>query len=153
MGQPRPSVLYCTGAIESSSGLQATDGELVHADTLVASVEVNAGQTLVKSFRQGEMGYEGTVDTVLTESSVDANHSRDPELSVVAVDTHHSVIFGLSEGKRMLRGLGNSLVPPNVDHAAQMLLMVKTSRAYEANIVAMNSARQMYLKALELGKH
>ena len=41
-----------------------------------------------------------------------------PELSVVAVDTTRSVIFGLSDGRRMLRGLGNSLVPANVDHAA-----------------------------------
>jgi len=41
---------------------------------------------------------------------------------------------------------------PAFDHAAEMTLMVKTARAYEANIVAMNSARQMYLKAMELGK-
>jgi len=31
-------------------------------------------------------------------------------------------------------------------------MMVKASRVYEANIVAMNSARQMYSKALELGR-
>jgi len=42
---------------------------------------------------------------------------------------------------------------PAIDHAGQMLLMLKTSRAYEANIVAMNAARQMYAKALELGRH
>jgi cysteine synthase A len=43
-----------------------------------------------------------------------------PELTVVGVDTHRSVIFGQSDGGggRMLRGLGNSLMPPNVDHAA-----------------------------------
>lgn len=41
---------------------------------------------------------------------------------------------------------------PGMDHAAEMTLMVKTERVYEANIVAMNAARQMYLKALELGK-
>jgi flagellar basal-body rod protein FlgC len=33
-----------------------------------------------------------------------------------------------------------------------MTLMVSTSRAYEANVVAMNMARQMYMKALELGR-
>jgi len=33
-----------------------------------------------------------------------------------------------------------------------MTLMIKTSRAYEANIVAMNLARQMYVKAMELGR-
>lgn len=41
---------------------------------------------------------------------------------------------------------------PGFDHAGEMTLMVKTARAYEANIVAMNAARQMYAKALELGK-
>ncbi|HEX8232317.1 MAG TPA: flagellar basal body rod protein FlgC [Caulobacteraceae bacterium] len=39
-----------------------------------------------------------------------------------------------------------------VDQAAEMALMVKTARAYEANIAAMGAARQMYTKALELGK-
>ncbi len=38
------------------------------------------------------------------------------------------------------------------DHAAEMVLMVKTSRAYEANLVAMTAARQMYVKAMDLGK-
>lgn len=43
-----------------------------------------------------------------------------PELSVIGVDTHRSVLFGQSDagGGRMLRGLGNSLMPANVDHAA-----------------------------------
>ncbi|HEU0053829.1 MAG TPA: cysteine synthase family protein, partial [Longimicrobium sp.] len=41
-----------------------------------------------------------------------------PELTVVGVDTHRSVIFGQSDAGsgRALRGLGNSLMPPNVDH-------------------------------------
>jgi flagellar basal-body rod protein FlgC len=41
---------------------------------------------------------------------------------------------------------------PGFDHAAEMALMVKTGRAYEANIVAFNAARQMYAKALEIGR-
>lgn len=41
---------------------------------------------------------------------------------------------------------------PGLDQAGEMSLMVKTARAYEANIVAMAAARQMYDKALELGK-
>ena len=41
-----------------------------------------------------------------------------PELTVIGVDTHRSVIFGQSDAGsgRALRGLGNSLMPPNVDH-------------------------------------
>lgn len=41
---------------------------------------------------------------------------------------------------------------PGFDHAAEMALMVKTSRAYEANVIAMNAARQMYAKAMEIGR-
>ena len=41
---------------------------------------------------------------------------------------------------------------PGYDHAAEMTLMVKTERAYEANIVALNTARQMYLRAMEVGR-
>jgi cysteine synthase len=41
-----------------------------------------------------------------------------PELAVLGVDTHGSVIFGQPDagGGRALRGLGNSIMPPNVDH-------------------------------------
>jgi flagellar basal-body rod protein FlgC len=41
---------------------------------------------------------------------------------------------------------------PGVSQASEMALLVKTARIYEANIVAMGSARQMYAKALELGR-
>lgn len=40
-----------------------------------------------------------------------------PNLIAVAVDTNHSVLFGQSDGKRSLRGLGNSLIPKNLDHS------------------------------------
>jgi flagellar basal-body rod protein FlgC len=41
---------------------------------------------------------------------------------------------------------------PGFDHAAEMALMLKTERAYEANVVAMNVGRGMYSKALDIGK-
>ncbi len=40
---------------------------------------------------------------------------------------------------------------PNISHADEMTLMVKTSRAYEANLVAMAAAQQMYSSALQIG--
>lgn len=41
---------------------------------------------------------------------------------------------------------------PDIDRAGEMTLMIQTSRAYEANLVALNLAHQMYSKALELGR-
>jgi cysteine synthase A len=39
-----------------------------------------------------------------------------PGLRIIAVDTHRSILFGQPAGKRMLRGLGNSVLPANVRH-------------------------------------
>lgn len=41
---------------------------------------------------------------------------------------------------------------PGLDHAGEMTLLVQTARAYEANLVALNAGRQMYAKALEIGR-
>lgn len=40
-----------------------------------------------------------------------------------------------------------------IDHAGEMTLLIRTSRAYEANVAALAAARQMYAKALDIGKH
>ena len=40
----------------------------------------------------------------------------------------------------------------NIDHAQEMTLMIKTSRAYEANLTAATIAQQMYNRALEIGR-
>lgn len=40
-----------------------------------------------------------------------------PQMTAIGVDTYGSVLFGLAdEGKRLLRGLGNSLMPANLNH-------------------------------------
>lgn len=39
-----------------------------------------------------------------------------PEMRIAAIDTHRSVLFGQPVGKRMLRGLGNSVIPGNLKH-------------------------------------
>ena len=39
-----------------------------------------------------------------------------PDLTIIAVDTHHSVLFGHKQGPRLLRGLGNSILPRNLQH-------------------------------------
>jgi flagellar basal-body rod protein FlgC len=41
---------------------------------------------------------------------------------------------------------------PDIDHAAEMTLLIQTSRAYEANLTAMSFAQQMYSRALDFGK-
>lgn len=41
---------------------------------------------------------------------------------------------------------------PDLDHAAEMTLLIKTSRAYEANLTVLTIAQQMYSRAAEIGR-
>lgn len=41
---------------------------------------------------------------------------------------------------------------PNVDIMTEMVNMISSSRAYEANVTAINSTKSMAMKALEIGK-
>lgn len=41
---------------------------------------------------------------------------RTPYTLAIGVDTHRSVLFGQPDGPRLLRGVGNSLWPANLDH-------------------------------------
>ncbi|QJC52292.1 flagellar basal body rod protein FlgC [Paenibacillus albicereus] len=41
---------------------------------------------------------------------------------------------------------------PNVDVMKEMVDMISASRAYEANVTALNATKAMFVKALEIGK-
>ena len=41
---------------------------------------------------------------------------------------------------------------PNIDVMSEMVNMITATRSYEANVTAMNNAKQMALKALEIGR-
>ena len=41
---------------------------------------------------------------------------------------------------------------PNIDHAGEMTLMIRTSRVYEANLAVLGIAHQMYNRVLEMGR-
>lgn len=41
---------------------------------------------------------------------------------------------------------------PNVDIVTEMINMITATRAYEANVTAMNATKSMAMKALEIGK-
>jgi flagellar basal-body rod protein FlgC len=47
---------------------------------------------------------------------------------------------------------GGYVAYPNIDHAGEMTLMIRTSRIYEANLAALGIAQQMYNRALEMGR-
>lgn len=44
------------------------------------------------------------------------------------------------------------LMMPNIDSVTEMVDMISASRAYEANMTAINTSKSMAMKALEIGK-
>ena len=42
---------------------------------------------------------------------------------------------------------------PNINTVSEMVTMIEATRAYEANVKAMNAAKSMALRALEIGKN
>ncbi|MEV5210946.1 cysteine synthase family protein [Micromonospora sp. NPDC053740] len=49
--------------------------------------------------------------------TVSGLRERTPHTLAIGVDSHHSVLFGQTDGLRALRGIGNSLWPANLDHS------------------------------------
>lgn len=47
---------------------------------------------------------------------------------------------------------GGFVTVPAISQAEEMALMIKTQRSYEANLVALSAAGQMYSAALQLGR-
>jgi len=41
---------------------------------------------------------------------------------------------------------------PNISHAEEMVMLMRTARAYESNLTALGLAQQMAMRALEIGK-
>jgi cysteine synthase A len=68
----------------------------------------------------------GTVDALIGPvgsggsmcGTVRSLRAHDPSVRAIAVDTPGSVLFGQPDRSRELRGLGNSVMPANLDHTA-----------------------------------
>jgi flagellar basal-body rod protein FlgC len=71
-----------------------------------------------------------------------------PEPMVEALDVAPRMVY---EPGHPLANRNGFVSYANVDPAAEMVTMMSATRAYEANVAAMNTARAMALRALEIG--
>ncbi|WP_050465671.1 flagellar basal body rod protein FlgC [Herbaspirillum autotrophicum] len=71
-----------------------------------------------------------------------------PTVSIEAADVAPRMVY--EPGHPYANGKG-FVSYPGVDTAVEMVSMMSATRAYEANVAAMNAARTMALKALDIG--
>ncbi|QDX29919.1 PLP-dependent cysteine synthase family protein [Dickeya poaceiphila] len=89
--------------------------------------------------RVGNINYLcGTVGTGGSMSGTSIGLRKyNPDLKTIGIDTHNSVLFGHKNGKRLLRGLGNSIIPGNI-------------RYEEFDEIHWVSAREAYIATREI---
>jgi flagellar basal-body rod protein FlgC len=71
-----------------------------------------------------------------------------PEFHVEAANVAPRVVH---EPGHPLANAKGFVTYPGIDPAAEMVALMSATRAYEANVAAMNTARTMALKALDIG--
>ena len=71
-----------------------------------------------------------------------------PTVSVEAADIAPRLVYEPGHPFANTKGFVSY---PGVDTAVEMVTMMSATRAYEANVAAMNAARTMALKALDIG--
>jgi flagellar basal-body rod protein FlgC len=69
-------------------------------------------------------------------------------VSIVKLDTPPRLVYEPSHPDADPKGFVHY---PGIDHASEMVNLVTALRAYEANLVALNAAKTMAVKALEIG--
>jgi flagellar basal-body rod protein FlgC len=101
--------------------------------------------------------YQGRMLVSGPAGSFEAHLDTTTEGSLKGVEVYG--VEPMQSGTRLVHEPGNPQADANgmvsypaIDQALQMTMMVKTARAYQSNIVAMNAAREMYSRAIDLGE-
>jgi len=69
-------------------------------------------------------------------------------VDVLPVDKEPRIVFDPNHPDADERGYVRY---PNINTVAEMMVLIEATRAYEANVKAMNAAKSMALRALEIG--
>src|SRR3989338_7871228 len=86
------------------------------------NLENQNAYSLFADFLISELGKDFTLVGAVgsggsTCGTIKSARRKNQHIKLVGVDTFGSILFGLKNQKRILRGLGNSVMPKNLDHA------------------------------------
>ncbi|HBH91045.1 flagellar basal body rod protein FlgC [Ponticaulis sp.] len=87
-----------------------------------------------------------------TLMTTDLNNREPVGVRVFAIEEMQDPVRSVYEPDHPSANAEGFVQYANVDHGQEMSLLVKTMRVYEANLTAMSISKQMYMKALEMGR-
>lgn len=73
-------------------------------------------------------------------------------VAVLAIENQGTGIRRIYDPSHPAADTNGVVAYPDVDHAHEMALLVQTARTYESNLAVLSLTRQMYLRALNLGR-
>lgn len=74
-------------------------------------------------------------------------------LPTASVESTHAPARLVHEPGHPLADASGFVAYPGVDPATEMMTLMTAARAYEANVAALNTARSLALKALDIGRN
>ena len=93
-------------------------------------------------------GFDGALRTAMGTGSASSSGARGVEVVGIAEDqAPNRMVY--DPGHPDANGQGY-VEMPNVDSVTEMVDLISASRAYEANVTAMQTAKQMFTKTLDL---
>ena len=93
-------------------------------------------------------GSAGLFGTLVSQGLDAADGSAGPLLSIVPASTEPRLVYEPGHPMANERGF---VAYAGIDAATEMVSMMSATRAYEANVAAMNTTRTLALRALEIG--
>ncbi len=134
----------------SASGLSA---ERLRMDTIasnIANVSTTRGENGEPYIRKIAV-FQENLDRELDRST---GKTEDKLLGVkaVGIEDDTSPLRRVYEPSNPDAGEDGYVTYPNVNIMNEMADMISSTRAYEANVTAMNSEKSMFMKALEIGR-
>jgi flagellar basal-body rod protein FlgC len=100
--------------------------------------------------RQAGAGFDASLSAAMSQTASSATGSRGVEVVAIAEDqTPNRRVYDPGHPDADAEGYVSM---PNVDPVTEMVDLIAASRAYEANVTAMQTAKSMFSKTLDLLK-
>ncbi|HEX8123490.1 MAG TPA: flagellar basal body rod protein FlgC [Solirubrobacteraceae bacterium] len=100
--------------------------------------------------RQAAGGFDGALNTAMGQAAAGSTPARGVEVVEIAEDqAPNRMVYDPGHPDANADGYVSM---PNVDPVTEMVDLIAASRAYEANVTAMQTAKSMFTKTLDLLK-
>lgn len=71
---------------------------------------------------------------------------------VIAVEARSDAIKRIFDPNHPAADAAGFVDYPNIDHAEEMVMLMRTARAYESNLTVLSLSQQMAMRALDIGR-